>query len=336
MLLSKKSALPIIALVLISGGLWLAGFFGKPFPGSGPPLYSYVLTAEGGADDFPELELKDARDVTIRKFELRTESAPGPVATLHVAQKPSGAPVLLDWRNNATEPVLRIWPPLADTRDVSAAISQHLPADAVLLGSWGTLRQLEFLDDTDVLFDENLSRPVIIPSVWSGKGNAIEALETEFWKIPPEPRTQPGFEAYVGALLMDEAAGIAKLRELAGGKEAYVVVHVYDAYMIGTMHPDRFAIGYRDFADGGKIHGTAKRVRTWIGENDYRDYTVTSVPGSDSTRAFFLADGRSKDTLIARLLPFTSSNPFGLEGMRVVYQRGGYWVFKLVADSSDS
>ena len=43
------------------------------------------------------------------------------------------------------------------------------------------------------------------------------------------------------------------LRELTGGREAYVVVHISDLYKLGMMRPDRIGVAYKDFPVKGVV-----------------------------------------------------------------------------------
>jgi len=331
-----KRTLPIIGSLLVAGGLFLLGLVGWSFLYPPAPPYSYELVAEGGPEQFADLGLDASGDLAIRKYEVRTEGFKEPVAILHLGQRPSGEPVLLEWQNNTTEPVLTLGPSLAETKTLADMMSRHIPAGSLVLGWWDTSQRLRLLTGTEVLFDENLARPILVPSAWRGKADAVEAIEREFWRVPTSTRTQEAFDRYVEALLLDEVAGVAKLRELAGGREAYVVVHLFDAYKLGALRPDRFGIGYKDFSGSGQLHGLVKHVKEWLAEHDYERYAVTPPTGSEATRVFFLTEAAQADTLMARMLPFNTSTPFEIEGLRLVYQHGGYWVYRLSANGVQS
>jgi hydroxylamine oxidation protein HaoB len=329
-----KRTLPIIGALLVAGGLFFLGAVGWAFLHPAPPPYSYKLVAEGGPKEFAELGLGDSPDLAIRKYEVRTEALKEPFAVLHLGQRPSGGPVLLEWRNNTLEPVITLAPSLAETRTLAEKISQHLPAGAPVLAWWDTSRQLRFLAGTEVLFGENLVRPVLIPAAWRGREDAIETTEREFWQAPSSPQTQAEFDRYVEALLLDETAGVARLKELAGGRETHIVVHLLDAYKLGALRPDRFGIGYKDFPGGGQLHGLAKQVKVWLNERKYESYAVAPASGNEPARVFFLTDNAHANTLLARMLPFNTSNPFAMEGLQIVYQTGGYWVYRLSAGAA--
>ena len=60
------------------------------------------------------------------------------------------------------------------------------------------------------------------------------------------------------------------LRELTGGREAYVAVHLSDLYKLGLMRPDRIGVAYKDFPlQGGDVHGLSGMVKRWLIDNNY-------------------------------------------------------------------
>jgi hydroxylamine oxidation protein HaoB len=48
-------------------------------------------------------------------------------------------------------------------------------------------------------------------------------------------------------------------------------------------------------------------------------------------RGYFLRDPQSSQILIAQMLPFTQSQPLDLQALQLIYQQGGYWVYKIPA-----
>jgi len=46
-------------------------------------------------------------------------------------------------------------------------------------------------------------------------------------------------------------------------------------------------------------------------------------------RGYFLRDAKSSNSLIAQMLPFTESQPLDLTAVQLIYQQGGYWVYKI-------
>jgi hydroxylamine oxidation protein HaoB len=130
--------------------------------------------------------------------------------------------------------------------------------------------------------------------------------------------------------------GAAMLRELTGGREAYVAVHLSDLYKLGLMRPERLDVAYKDFPlQGGDVHGLSGMVKRWQADNKHTAYSVHGL-SENLVRAYFLTGDKSGNTLLAQMLPFTTSNPLEFQDLKLVYQQGGYWVYKIPATQSSS
>ena len=156
------------------------------------------------------------------------------------------------------------------------------------------------------------------------------ALRRPVLGAPAPAEERRNFQRFADALTAEPARGAALLRELAGAREAYIAVHVSDLYKLGLMHPERLDMAYKNFPMEGNMHGMIGYLKKWMQENNYETHTLQSL--SDSTvRAYFLRDAKSSNTLIAQMLPFTHSMPLDLTVLQLIYQQGGYWVYKIPA-----
>jgi hydroxylamine oxidation protein HaoB len=172
--------------------------------------------------------------------------------------------------------------------------------------------------------------------IWRAQSGAIEKYEREFWRAPASAEESQKFQRFADALAADPKEGAAILRELAGGREAYVAVHLSDLYKLGLMRPGRLGVAYKDFPlQGGDVHGLSAMVKRWVRDNNYTAYTVHGISES-FVRAYFLTDDKSGNTLLAQMLPFTTSEPLELKAVQLVYQYGGYWVYKIPATQPSS
>ena len=327
-----KRTLPIIGVILMAGGFLLLGtlLWSNWNPPNAP--YSYVMVSEGKTAKFPELGLKDHPDLNIQKYEIRVPEIDKPIVDFHVALKDGAKPVLLDWHNHTTDPVVTTDSKASESETLAKAIAKYASPDALILGWWDTSRRVRLLSGKKVLFDEYLAKPVLVPEMWNSRKHSIEALERSFWKVSDAGKTAASFDAFIDAMLSDEVIGTAMLRQLGGGREVIVVVHLSDAFKIGALEPDRLSIGYKDFGSSTQLHGIVRHIKKWVKENGHKAYTVLPI-GDKGRRVYFLSDTRSTETLIARMLPFTTSNPVAMDGLRIVYQHGGYWVYKLPASN---
>lgn len=312
---------------LVAGGLALLIWAGWEAFLPEPAPYNYALVGEGGLEDFPDLGLQGPDDLAVKRFELRAESVISPLALVHVGMPADGAaPVLLDWRNMTAEPILALGVRTPDLNDLVAAVGTNIAPEALVLAWWDTSRQLKVLSGRTVLFDANLAVPLLVPDAWTSRIDSIVALEEQFWAV--SRADAPLFDRFLDALVADPQTGAARLRALAQGGPAFVVVHLSDAYRLGFLRPNRFAVGYRDFAGVGDVHTEVSVVKEWLAENGYTSYAVERL-SLVKIRVHFLADVASENTLLAALLPFTSSNPMILEDLGLVANYGGYWVYEL-------
>jgi hydroxylamine oxidation protein HaoB len=97
------------------------------------------------------------------------------------------------------------------------------------------------------------------------------------------------------------------------------------------MRPERLDVAYKDFPlKGGDVHGLSGMVKRWQADNKHTAYSVHGL-SENLVRAYFLTGDKSGNTLLAKMLPFTTSNPLEFQALKLVYQQGGYWVYKIPA-----
>lgn len=312
----------------MAGGLLLLGWIFYLALNPGPAPYRYQLVEEGGVDKFGKLGLDAWPDLAISKHEVRVEGVDQPVAVTHIARRGDAAPVMLDWENRSGEPVAFVDAKLPELVALAKAIGKHASKDAVVLGWWDTSRQIRLLSGRETVFAAYVGEPFIAPVPWRGRSGPIGKYEREFWGAPASAEEQRKFQRFADALSGDVAAGSAILRELAGEREAYVAVHVSDLYKLGLMRPDRLGVAYKDFPVKGDMHGPIGFVKSWMRDNNYAAYALHEI-SDNQVRGYFLADATSGNTLLAQMLPLTTSKPLELEALQLVFQHGGYWVYKI-------
>ena len=335
-LMGNRKALLTAGILLLSGGFilggWLAWSFLQPAPQKAP--YAYKLVGEGSVEAFPDLGLagddgKGNPDLVIRKYELRVERIDKPLVVFHTAARDGQGPVLLDWRNNLAEPVLNTAPRTSETAALAEAIGKHAPEGAPVIGWWDVSRRLKLLSGANVLFDRHLARPVLLPVSWRQYKKPIAAVERMFWNLEDGEGDAALFDKFAEALLADrQAVAAEKLGALIGGREGFLVLSVQDAYKLGALRPDRFGIGFKDFAKTKDPHGAASAIQKWLKNEGYTNYTARRLDDT-VVRVYFLTDDASAKTLLAQALPFTESRPMELTGIELVYQHGDFWVYRL-------
>ncbi len=304
---------------------WLA--FMWLSPGHAP--YHYKMTEEGGIEKFSKLGLDAWPDLGISKQEILVEGLDEPVAVAYLARRGNTKPVMLAWENHTGEPMVFVDSKLSELTVLAPAIAKHMPKDAALLAWWDTSRQIQLLTGLETVFTSHLSEPLIMPSLWRPRIEAIEKYERDFWGSTASAEERGKFQRFADALLAEPTEGAAILRELAGGREAYAVVHISDLYKLGLMRPDRIGVAYKDFPlKGSDVHGLSAMVKRYETDNNYTSHTLHGL-SENHVRAYFLTDAKSVNTLLAQMLPMTTAQPLEFKALQLVYQQGGYRVYKI-------
>lgn len=329
---ARRRALGIAGATLALAGLGTLGQFVARRAANAPTPYRYRVVAEAEAAGFRELGLDEHPRLPVRKIELLPEGATAAAALAYAAAPPGAAPVLLGWDNRGAEPLLRPDMRAGEIAALARSVRQHVPAGATVLAWPDTSRQLDLLAGTKAVHSAPLLAPLLLPASWRSARRAIEASEHRFWQGSSGAEAAARFARYVDALVAPYAEGLAALRAMIEPGAAHLIVQLSDAYRAGVMRPERFAIGWRDFTPGTQLHGTIAGVKAWLAAQGHRSYAIDARDPA-VLRVFFLTDAPSQDTLVARLLPFSTSNPFRLEAPRIVHQQGPYWVYRIAGSA---
>lgn len=325
---SSNKILPSLGIILVTGGLFVLGWFAYLWLKPEPAPYRYQLVEEGGVGKFANLGLSAWPELKIGKYEVRVESLDKPIALAYRANLDNAPPVLLSWENLISEPVGFIDTNLSDLTTVATQIAKHVPKGTVILAWWDTSRQLRLLAGSDTMFTSHLGEPMIAPSHWKGRDETIKKYEHEFWGAPQVDEESRNFQRFADALAANSEKGASMLRELAGGREAYVVVHVSDLYKLGLMRPERLDMAFKDFPLTGNVHGLAAQVKGWMASNGYDSYTLQSL-SEKMVRGYFIREDKTGKTLLSQMLPFMDRTPLELQALQAIYNHGGYWVYKI-------
>ncbi len=325
----SSKVLPSLGIALVTGGLVLLGLFTFLWLSPGPAPYHYRLVEEGGIDKFSTLGLDAWPDLGISKQEIVVDGVDEPVAIAYLARRGNAKPVMLAWENYTGDPLIFVDSKLSELTQLAPVIAKHVPKGAAIFAWWDTSRQIHLLTGLETVFTSHLSGPIITPSLWRPRIEAIEKYEREFWGSTVSAEERAKFQRFADALSAESTEGAAILRELTGGREAYVVVHVSDVYKLGQMRPDRIGVAYKDFPlKGGDVHGLSAMVKRWQMDNNYTSQTVYGLSES-LVRAYYLTDAKSDNTLLAQMLPMTNSKPLEFKAVQLVHKQGAYWVYKI-------
>jgi len=293
-----------------------------------PPLPYEQATAPAPAGSLAEFAETGVDMAKLERIEVRTPETKSSIATGIATRDAEKRPTPLAWRNAVTEPVLFADIAPADSAKVLAAIREHVPVDAVVLSWWDMSRRIRSIAGRQAPLDDPFTRGLLTPTAWSASAAAIDENQRAFWGVGVSSQEGETFSKFIDALLLDEARGAAALAELADGKEAFVAVHLSDIWKVAAARPDLLSIAYRDFAGGGDTHGVMKAAREWMQENKIEGGFAVEPMGA-AIRLHYLPRQMDSERLLARLLPFSTSNPLTLKRLELVYQHKGYWIYKL-------
>ncbi len=276
------------------------------------------------------LDEQARKDASIHRMEWRTQGVRGPVASALVATGPDRRMVALDWQNFVTEPVLSADLSVKEVGKVLAAIRQHVPETATLLSWWDLSRKIRLVAHRQAPLDDPLARGLMVPSAWSQSSGQVLSQEQAFWGQGVPKGDEAAFSRFIDALMMDEADGAEALRALAPAGDVYVAVHLSDIWKAASARPDKISIAYRDFPATNQAHGVIKAARQWMLDAKMDGaYSVEPIGGA--VRLHYLTNKQSENILLAKLLPFSQSNPLLLRDFELVYQHRGFWIYKIAA-----
>lgn len=333
--MTRRSLVTSLAAIAAFAGLGGAALWGTArwsVPAADLPPYRY----EAGAEAPSEAAVKLAELVpgaVASSLELRTTEPDRAVATAEIVTMTDGAEVIVGWRSRAPEPVLRSDVSAQEELALASALRKHLPEGSTVIAMPALSERLaHFIPAEFPLAGAAAQAALRLPAPWTGTEAAVTRTEARWHAEPAASRVagEPGeaFTVLIDALLAEDIYGAARLRALGGARPGYVIVHVRDIFDIGLNAPDRIHVGQRDFPAAGIAHDKSRAVKDWVAAEGHAAYAVERR-GGDTIRAYVLSDARDKSTLLGQLLPFDSAAIGQVPGTRLVYQTGGYWVYRL-------
>lgn len=318
----------IVPTLLMTMGL--IGIAFAVFPSRKPEVLPYATEVRQASA--AEMKGKESPPEDIEEIDKLEMSIPGqrhPVVQALIARETDGRVVSLNWQNNVTEPILGADLTTNEVGRVTKAIRDHVPADAVVLSWWDLSRKIRLLSERNAPLDDPLARGLLVPASWQAARPLIESRERAYWGAAVPEQEAETFSKFIDALLLGEKQGAQALAALAPGKTTYVAVHLSDVWKVATERPESFAISSKDFP-GAASHGVMRTASQWLKEQNL-DAAYAVEPIGNAVRVHYLPNPADGERLIAKLLPFTSSNPALLTHLALVYQHRGFWIYKLHA-----
>lgn len=316
------------ALVILGLGVAAVGAVLPPEEEVELPFSERLVPVEEGAPEFEQLAslVSGAR---LEQVELVARSTGVGVAKGTLVRRGDAPPVLLGWHSELAEPIL--YPEIHPSEEIrlAGALRRHLPPGVSVFALPERSRRLVVLADvTAPLAAADDSAGLYLPEPWRRAEKVVRAHERARAGLRKQAEADAAFAAWLDALLAPPEEGVARLQVLSGGREAYLVLHLADAFTIGLLRPRELAVGLRDFPGGAAVHDSVRLVKSWVREAGHAAYAV-APKGREALRVTYLAGGADTYRLIAHVLPFDVANLGALRGIRLVFQDGGYWVWRI-------
>lgn len=319
---------PLAAVLLLSVGITLLIWLGLESLRPAIPVYEYQLETKGVFGDFKELGVQESlQSLSMSRYQITMPDTEQPLAIAYIAYPEDKSPVLLQWNNLLAEPVLYETGNLTALLEMVPVLEKQTEGSMPVVGWWDTMRALSIVCKCQPYTTPHQTAPLLVPQPWLAKQDQVEAKERAFWQVGSQEE-RGLFLQYATALAMEAEAGVKHLREMAGENSTLLILNITDAYKLGSLLPDQLGIGYKDFPGTGDMHGMIQRVKDWLQTEGYKHYAVLR-PSDELVRVYFLTEESDGGRLVSRLLPFNKQGPKGMEGIKLIAQQSGYWVYEI-------
>lgn len=197
----------------------------------------------------------------------------------------------------------------------AGAIQAHTGEDAQFVSWWDNAQRISFMTGRK----NWLSSPVA--------GAFSDTEQKQFWE-----EVSGGFDAdekpmrqLARWLSMDAEAALAEMSGiLPKGRPVYFLMCLDDLARLSeieSLSGVRLPFEVRVFPQSDDVHTQIAEVKRWANEKGNGAYLVQQLPGG-GVRAWRITTDEGVKTLLARLLPFTTSLAKPLENQSLVYQSG--------------
>ncbi len=302
------------ALVLLAGGALMA--FGPPKLPFHPMKYEKLPEVKSGEAGFPQLGGRYPVE-RLARYRISREGSAGVelnVAEFRDAQGRPGSAIIYPHEDavpSQQDLNLRhdLW------KGAAESILAHTGEDALFVAWWDDAQRIRFLtgrNNWTVDPAAGAYRKYEQRVFWEKAGGGYNPDETKLRQL-------------ARWLAMDADAALAEM-DLALPKDqpVYFLACLDDLarmHEIQNLSGTKLPFEARVFPRADNIHSQIAEVKRWAGEKGVGSYLVQSIPGG-GVRAWRITTEAGTKTLLARLLPFTTSLAKPLDNQSLVYQSG--------------
>ena len=200
----------------------------------------------------------------------------------------------------------------------SEAINTYTNRDALFVSFWDNAQRVDLFTGR-----EN----------WVTLPAKVAYLEDEhaLWRAVAGGFDRQGRSAkFSELLLMDADEALRELKKaLPQGRDHYLLLSTDDlshVQEIARMTGRGLPLETRLFAASADVHNSISQVKQWAQEGEGTGSYLTQPVAERSIRVWRITDEGFEDSLLARMLPFSTSLDTSIEGAKLVYQSdwGGY------------
>jgi hydroxylamine oxidation protein HaoB len=280
-------------------------------PDFSKPSFNYAKLAElkPGQPGFPELHGAYPAE-SVSQYRIKRESAS---LDIQVAQYQKTASTIIypPADNTEKEANLRyeLW------QAAALAIRKHSNQEALFLSWWDNGQRIRFMSGRKPWLDKPIS------AAFPDKG------QQTFWRQVSGgfDKDETRLKQLARWLSMDADAALVEMDQiLTKGQDIYWLLCLDDLARLSEIEAlsgVKLPFEARVFPPADNIHAQIAEVRRWAGETGVGSYLVQQLP-SGGARVWRITSEDGVKTLLARLLPFTSSLAKPLDRQTLVYQSG--------------
>ncbi len=307
--------LPIAGIICIVSGVWI-GLFG--FPKWSNPAIAYEKVQEIKAADanFPVFTTYFPADSLAKYLVHQGENATLSLDAVQYRANDGGTRQAIVYLpdNSVAQPTQEIKKLRHDLwAEAMLAVTQNTDEKTLFLSWWDNSQRI------DLLSGRLTWARAPIAAAFAGNG------EQKLWQQIADPfaKDEAPLRVLAKWLAMDAQQA---LKEMTGTLPANIPVYLLACAddlarvnEIERLSGKKLGFEARIFPQSGDMHSQIAEVKRWASETGSGSYLVQTIPGQ-GIRAWRITDSETENTLLAKMLPFTSSLAKPLENLEAVYQ----------------
>lgn len=195
----------------------------------------------------------------------------------------------------------------------SKAIKKYTNEQSLFVSYWDNAQRIDLFTGRDTWVkgpDKNAYRSKEEQTLWESVAGGLD--------------TSGALSKYSQLLLQDMDTAITELqKELPENRDTYILVsnddlaHVQE---IATLAGQGLPLETKLFSAAADLHNSISKVKEWAKEGDGTGSYLVQPMSEKFNRVWRITDKAFEDSLLVRLLPFTSSLDRPLEKTKLVYQ----------------